>query len=105
MVPFLLVIGCAETEAKGCVQFTPKANERFIHVEVEDETGTPVYAYVNQDTNGDGRSDIDGAICGRTESPLRVVPEVPVNVFVLAGQSSVLPERSCLSGDDRNDLW
>lgn len=83
----IMAYNCAETEGLGCVRFTPKAGERFIHVEVQDATGMPVYAYVNQDANGDGYSDIDGAICGRTRYPLRIVPHVPVHVFVLPSYS------------------
>ena len=68
----------------GCVRIVPRARDRFVHVEISDATGTATYAYVNQDADGDGYSDIDGAICGRTESPLQVVPGVPIHVFVLA---------------------
>ncbi len=79
---FFPAFRCAESEGVGCVRFTPKAGERYIHVEVQDAAGLDVYAYVNQDADGDGYSDIDGAICGRTEFPLRIVPGVPVHVFV-----------------------
>ena len=68
----------------GCVRITPQKGERFVHVEINDASGTPTQGFVNQDSNGDGSSDIDGLICGRTEDPLKVVPEVPINIFVLA---------------------
>lgn len=58
--------------------------ERFIHVEINDASGTPTQGFVNQDANEDGSSDIDGLICGRTEEPLKVVPKIPIHIFVLA---------------------
>ena len=71
----------------GCVRITPREGERFIHVELRDASGTKTQGFVNQDANDDGSSDIDGLICGRTEAPLKVEPEVPILIFVLAHQS------------------
>lgn len=81
--PSFEVFRCERENSNGCVEFFPQAKERFIHVEVTDAAGMAVYAYVNQDADRDGWSDIDGPICGRTEYPLRIVPEVPVRVFIL----------------------
>lgn len=83
LVPSIRAFSCQETNGIGCVKFLPRRGERFIHVEVRDASGMAVYAYVNQDSTNDGVSDIDGAICGRTQFPLRIVPQVPVRVFVL----------------------
>lgn len=83
LVPSILAFSCQETNGVGCVQFLPRRGERYIHVEVRDAGGMAVYAYVNQDSTNDGISDIDGPICGRTQFPLRIVPGVPVRVFVL----------------------
>ena len=68
----------------GCVRVTPRKGERFVYVEIADASGTATQGFVNQDWNGDGSSDIDGLICGRTEEPIRVKPEVPIHIYVLA---------------------
>ena len=68
----------------GCVRVTPRKGERFVYVEIADASGTPTQGFVNQDWNGDGSSDTDGLICGRTEEPIRVKPEVPIHIYVIA---------------------
>lgn len=68
----------------GCVQVMPEKGERFIHVQIADASGTATQGYVNQDSNGDGSSDVDGLFCGSTEFPLKIVPKVPITIYVLA---------------------
>jgi hypothetical protein len=83
LMPSISAFQCQKDNSVGCVVLTPEGNERFIHVEVKDASGMAVYAYVNQDADGDGYSDIDGPICGQTDYPLRITPRVPVRVFIL----------------------
>jgi hypothetical protein len=68
--------------ANGCAAFPLGAKEKFISVNVVDSTGTPVYARVTQDLDGDGQADAATPFCGKTDGKIPVEPGVTINVFV-----------------------
>lgn len=67
------------------VRFTPKAGERFVSVTITDNTGLPVPARLEQDTNGDDEPDIKHGFCGATDSPVEIVPNAKVVVWMIDG--------------------
>ena len=69
----------------GCVSFGTASNEHFVEVVVEDSAGTPVFASVTQDTNGDNQADTGTDICGASEEPIPIEPGAPITVFIWEG--------------------
>ena len=48
-----------------CVEFVPKASEKYVKVSVTDATGTKVFGFISQgDVDGDGVGDGYGTFCG-----------------------------------------
>lgn len=77
---------CAQTDAIGCVQFTPAATEKYISVKVNDQSTTGSLFVVEQDTNGDNQDDlIAGAGCGSSAKPIAINPAYPVHVWLENG--------------------
>ncbi len=77
-------------QGESCLFYGPPAgSERFFSVKIVDDLGTPVYASVIQDTNGDGSylatHDLTVPICGETEEPIEIEPSQPVSVWVWQG--------------------
>lgn len=63
------------------------AEEKYVNVEVTDQTGQTVFVALGQDTDGDGLSETDiGDVCGATEEPLEVAaPGNELSAFVHVG--------------------
>ncbi|MEA2487204.1 MAG: hypothetical protein QOF16_858 [Actinomycetota bacterium] len=82
--PSLIAAGtCSQTDAVGCVQFTPGATETYISVTIKDQSGTGTLFAIEQDTNGDAQDDTTaGAFCGSTPKPVAINPAYPVHVWV-----------------------
>ena len=57
----------------------PSAGERYVSIELEDESGRPVAAAVHQ-----GNSDL-GDVCGGTSAPIALVSRKPVHVHIYSG--------------------
>jgi hypothetical protein len=62
--------------------------EKFMSLELTDDSGTPVYFEIAQDVDGDGTlyEHATGAACGKTEEPVPLAPNAPIIVFVQSGQ-------------------
>lgn len=63
----------------------PGGPERFVTVDVEDDSGADTYAQISQDLDADGVDDLYVPICSSTELPVLVAPEIPVKVIVYQG--------------------
>ena len=61
--------------------------DKFLSVEVADQSGQPVYVQFAQDADGDSLSETDvGEVCGKTEEPMEVPePGLEVSAFVHVG--------------------
>ena len=63
-------------------------NEKFISLELTDDSGTPVYFQVTQDVDGDGtlyEHDVVSA-CGATKEPAPLEKNAAIVVFIQSGQ-------------------
>lgn len=69
----------------GCFGFGSAANEHNVEVTVEDSAGTPVFASVTQDLNGDNQADTSTDICGASEGPIPIEAGYEVTVFIWEG--------------------
>ena len=67
------------------VRFRPKAGERFVSVTITDSTGTTVPARIEQDLDGDREADLMHEFCGSTDSPVEIVPNAQVVVWMTDG--------------------
>lgn len=87
MLPSLVIAGgCAQQDAIGCVRFAVGAGEKFVTaVKITDDNGLPIYASIQQDTDGDAQADNTvGAFCGELEGDaLEFVPGANVDVWIL----------------------
>ena len=80
---------CVDTN--GCVFLAVGPTERFLSIEIVDDTGLPVAATVGQDSNtGDQFVDRVADICGKTEEPLAIQPSLPITVWIWALPSARL---------------
>lgn len=73
--------------SNGCAEFAVASNEKFLDIALEDQTGTPGFFRVRQDTNGDGEFTADDAayqVCGATEEPIAIEPGLGIQVFIYA---------------------
>ena len=68
--------------ANGCAALAVGAKETSISVKVVDGTGTPVYARVTQDIDGDGQADSATPFCGSSDGKIPIEPGIAINVFV-----------------------
>ncbi len=69
----------------GCFAFGTASNEHNVEVSIEDSAGTPVFASVTQDLNGDNQADTSTDICGASEGPIPIESGVEVTVFIWEG--------------------
>ena len=53
----------------GCIDFDVKAKERFVEIKIEDASGLPAPAWIQQQASGLRRP-----VCGSTEKPIPVAP-------------------------------
>lgn len=63
----------------GPVRFEPRPGERFVHLEIVDESGNLVKGHVEQRFKGGDR--LLGHFCGATKRPLRIQPGGTVRVY------------------------
>jgi hypothetical protein len=80
-----LGVGVCSPGTIGCVGFPTAPGELFVSVEITDTLGTPVFASVTQDTNGDNQADSSVDICGASTEPIPIEPGFEVLVFVWEG--------------------
>jgi hypothetical protein len=94
--PSLVVLaGCANTGAVGCVTFTPAGTSlKWITVSVTDATGLPVAANIMQPdgtTTGAAANDAQVAsFCGKTAAPVLINTSQEVHIWI-----SDAPDPSC----------
>jgi hypothetical protein len=69
----------------GCFGFGTAATEHNVEVVIEDSAGTPVYASVTQDLNGDNQADTSTGICGASDGPIPIEAGYEVTVFIWEG--------------------
>lgn len=75
----------AQGRLSNGVRFTPRPDERFVAIEVNDDHTEHVRAMVAQDIDGDGHNDIEFEICDATETPFEFHPEVEITVWAQEG--------------------
>ncbi len=77
----------------GCVVFPLARGEQFAKVEIEDSTGTDIYATLGQDTDDNPMTiETVGSFCGSTgEEPLAIRPGLEVYVSVYTGPGTDPP--------------
>lgn len=78
----------------GCARFPVGSKERYLQLEIADDSGMPVSATIGQDTDPSNATvEVVGRICGETEEPLAIEPgvEVVVWVWVLPSASPPCP--------------
>ncbi len=65
--------------------------ERFMSLEITDDSGLPVYFNISQDVDGDGTlyEHEAGTGCGKTTEPAELVPGASVVVFLYSGTCDV----------------
>lgn len=79
VVIFMGAIDAGGEQVTGAVRFDSRQDERFVHLEIADETGGPVKGHVEQRLRG--RSRLLGHFCGSTDRPFRIKPGRPVFVY------------------------
>ena len=68
------------------------ANERFLSIEIIDDAGQPVYwGLSHQDEGGDGAGDIVAGGCGKTDTPLEIIPGYSYTITVTTGPGASAP--------------
>ena len=69
------------------VTFRTRANERFVSVTIEDQSGLPIPARVTQGTpeHPDHEYDVDQEFCGSTSEPIAIQGGEPVTVWMSHG--------------------
>ena len=78
-------IGVCSPGTIGCVDFATASGERKVSVEIVDSAGTPVFASVSQDLNGDNQADVSTDICGKSDGAIPIEPGFGVTVFIWEG--------------------
>jgi hypothetical protein len=74
----------------ACALFLMRATDRFLEVEIEDATGTPVLASVSQ-REGRGGLQTVGTVCGETDEPFEVIPGAEIVIFPWAAGRANCP--------------
>lgn len=64
------------------VTFRTRANERFVTVTIEDQSGLTIPAHLAQDVDGDGDDEVRHELCGSTSAAVAIHPGVPVTVWM-----------------------
>jgi hypothetical protein len=80
----------------SCGEFAVGMADKYMKVEIIDQTGTPTAFSVAQDTEpGDATNTYEtnlGTFCGTTgDTPLKLVPGAPITVFISAWGDAVCP--------------
>lgn len=74
----------------GGVNLPTTAAEKYVSIEIKDQTGLPVSASVGQDPEADGTVETT-PFCTKTEKPVPIQPGLPVTVFVFVGPCTTPP--------------
>lgn len=84
LTPALIVVGgCSDVDAVGCVQLSTTTTESYVTAEVVDAHGQPVFVSIQADTNGDAQDDaVFGNFCGKTSAPISVAPGTALHFWV-----------------------
>lgn len=78
--------------AGGSMEFPLLPGEKYLSLDVTDGSGTAVYASLSQDTDPATPSwEIFAGICGKTDAPIEVAPDLPVRVTITAGPGRDVP--------------
>ena len=78
--------GCSGGNNIGCVEFPTTAKDKFVKIEVTDQSGQKAGGFISQgDTDGDGIGDGFGEFCGAHAGPVAITPGVPVKVSLYNG--------------------
>lgn len=77
----------AEGEFSNAVTFTPRAQETFVVVSIEDRSGLPTRALVVQERQSEHgpRYVLKKEICGSTDEPIAIRSQLEVTVLVQDG--------------------
>lgn len=64
--------------------------EKFMSLELTDDSGLPVFFEIAQDVDGDGTifEHANGSACGKTTEPVPLEEGAPITVFVQSGECS-----------------
>jgi hypothetical protein len=78
---------------EGGFQVTVLTKERYISLELTDDSGLPVFFSINQDIDGDGTlyEHENGTACGATTEPVELEPGAAITVFVQSGTCDAGP--------------
>ena len=73
----------------GCVEFTTSSKDKYVKIEVTDQSGQKAGGYISQgDTDGDGVGNLFGEFCGAHAGPVAITPGIPVKVSLYNGTCS-----------------
>jgi len=91
--PAIGIGGVVSSSANGgAIEVPLLPKEKYVSVEITDDSGTDVYASLSQDTDTSTPSwEIFAGICGATDAPIEVTPGIPVRITVTAGPGSEHP--------------
>lgn len=72
---------------EGGVQIAVASNEKYLSLELTDDSGLPVFFSINQDVDGDGTlyEYENGQACGKTAEPVELQPGAAITVFIQSG--------------------
>ena len=90
----------AGTHYVGAVRF-PGGDEKFLSVEIVDESGQPILAEVTQNLQGNVAPELVHEICGETTAPVPIEPHTEVIVYLYngqCGQSASVPTSGTVTG-------
>ena len=90
----------AGTHYIGAARF-PGGDEKFLSVEIVDESGRPILAEVTQDLQGNIQPEVVHEICGGTTAPVPIEPRTEVIVYLYngqCGQSASVPTSGTVTG-------
>lgn len=78
---------------EGGFQVAVLAKERYISLELTDDSGLPVFFSINQDLDGDGTlyEYENGTACGATTEPVELEPSAAITVFIQSGTCDTGP--------------
>ena len=80
------ISGCSGGNNIGCVEFTTSSKDKYVKIEVTDQSGQKAGGYISQgDTDGDGVGNLFGEFCGAHPAPVAITPGVPVKVSLYNG--------------------
>jgi hypothetical protein len=82
--PALIVVGgCAQTGAIGCVSIVTGPKEKFLTAKINDAHGQAAFVAISSDSNGDAQDDTShGFFCGETSESISVPPATELHLWV-----------------------